>query len=135
MGESKTSASNEAERYKVSGEKFSAELDTSQGEPIVRFTGTVSTANPAAILNPFIDDVHDAVARAGSKIVTVDFNAFEFCNSSGFKSFIYWIERVRELPEENQYRLRFLVAPGRRWQRTSLLVLTCFATDAVEIAA
>ena len=134
MAESMT-PSNETVRLKASDEKYSALFAASETPPAVRFVGTVSTANSAIILNPFLDAVHDAVVCAGAKVVTVDFSQFEFCNSSGFKSFIYWIGLIQKLPAESRYRLHFLVAPGRRWQRTSLLVLTCFATDAVEIAA
>jgi len=128
-------ASKDALRFKVSDEKYWAALAPSETAPVVRFVGTVSTANPATILNPFVDAVHEEIGRTGVKVLTVDFSEFEFCNSSGFKSFIYWIELIRQLPADSQYRLRFLIAPERRWQRTSLLVLTCFATEAVEIAA
>ncbi|HEX7623384.1 MAG TPA: hypothetical protein VF400_07400, partial [Anaeromyxobacteraceae bacterium] len=112
----------------------SAVLTASEDAPVVRFAGTVSTPNAGAVLDPFVDAVHAVVARCGAKVVTVDFSAFEFCNSTGFKSFIHWIERIRQLPAESRYRLRFLVAPGRRWQRTSLLALTC-CHRAVEVSA
>ena len=135
MGESTTAAARDGASFQVSDQKYSAALATSGAAPVVRFLGTVSTPNPASVLNPFVEAVHEEVGRSGAKVVTVDFSEFEFCNSSGFKSFIYWIELIRQLPAERQYRLRFLVAPGRRWQKTSLLVLTCFATEAVEIAA
>lgn len=60
--------------------------------------------------------------------------AYTFCNSSGFKSFIYWVDQIRGLPKDQQYRLRFMLSPAKRWQRTSLLALTCFAVDIIEIA-
>ncbi len=119
---------------KASDEKYSALLASEAGQPVVRFKGTVSTPNPALVLNPFVDAVHKAVTAGGASLVTVDFNGFEFCNSSGFKSFIYWVDQIRSLPKEQQYRLRFTLAPAKRWQRTSLLALTCFAVDIIEIA-
>jgi len=119
----------------VSDEKYSAQFAVEAGAPVVRFQGTVSTPNPSAVLNPFLDSVHERVTRDRAGVVTVDFRSFEFCNSSGFKSFIHWIERIRQLPGEHQYRLQFVCAPGKRWQRTSLLALTCFAVDTVEIRA
>ena len=119
---------------KASDEKYSALFASEAGQPVVRFKGTVSTPNPALVLNPFVDAVHRAVTAGGAPLVTVDFNGFEFCNSSGFKSFIYWVDQIRSLPKEQQYRLRFTLAPAKRWQRTSLLALTCFAVDIIEIA-
>jgi hypothetical protein len=118
----------------ASDEKYSALLASEAGQPVVRFKGTVSTPNPALVLNPFVDAVHRAVTAEGARLVTVDFNAFEFCNSSGFKSFIYWVDQIRSLPKDRQYRLRFMLSPAKRWQRTSLLALTCFAVDIIEIA-
>ncbi|HEX7624813.1 MAG TPA: hypothetical protein VF400_14650 [Anaeromyxobacteraceae bacterium] len=124
----------EVDGVKASDEKYSALLASEAGQPVVRFKGTVSTPNPALVLNPFVDAVHRAVTAVGAQLVTVDFNGFEFCNSSGFKSFIYWVDQIRSLPKDQQYRLRFMLSPAKRWQRTSLLALTCFAVDIIEIA-
>src|SRR5919198_85335 len=118
---------------KVSDEKYSGELAAEGQGLFVRFRGTISTPNPSLLLNPFVDAVHERIAASGPGVVTVDLHELEFCNSSGFKAFIYWIQRLQELPEPAQYRLRFLLSPTRRWQRTSLLALTCFAPSRVEL--
>ena len=125
--------SGRAAPIKVSDEKYSGELAAEAHGFMVRFRGTISTANPSVLLNPFVDAVHDVIAASGPGVVTVDLHELEFCNSSGFKAFIYWIQRLQELPEPAQYRLRFLLSPTRRWQRTSLLALTCFAPSKVEL--
>jgi len=118
----------------VSEEKYSAGLANDATGLKVAFKGTISTVNPAAILNPFVDAVHAQLSGANVKEIRVDFTELEFCNSSGFKAFIHWIQRVQALPEAQRYKLRFVSSPARKWQRTSLLALSCYAPGLVEIA-
>ena len=118
----------------VSEEKYSAGLVNDATGLKVAFRGTISTINPAAILNPFVDAVHAQLSGANMKEIRVDFTELEFCNSSGFKAFIHWIQRVQALPEAQRYKLRFVSSPARKWQRTSLLALSCYAPGLVEIA-
>ena len=116
----------------VSEEKYSASLHVEPLGTRVQFRGTISTVNPASVLNPFVDQVHEHLLKAGAKDVRVDFTELEFCNSSGFKSFIYWIQKIQAAGDK-QYRLRFISSPARKWQRTSLLALSCYSPSAVEI--
>ncbi len=116
----------------VSEEKYSASLHVEPLGTRVHFRGTISTVNPAGVLNPFVDQVHEHLLKAGAKDVRVDFTELEFCNSSGFKSFIYWIQKIQAAGDK-QYRLRFISSPARKWQRTSLLALSCYSPNAVEI--
>jgi hypothetical protein len=118
----------------VSEEKYSAGLANDASGLKVAFKGTISTVNPAAVLNPFVDAVHTQLSGANVKEIRVDFTELEFCNSSGFKAFIHWIQRVQALPEAQRYKLRFVSSPARKWQRTSLLALSCYAPGLVEIA-
>ncbi len=117
----------------LSEEKFGASLALEPEGPRVAFRGTISTVNPATVLNPFVDRVHAEVSGQGVKQVRVDFRELEFCNSSGFKSFIHWIQRIQELPDAQRYTLRFLSNPARKWQRTSLLALSCYGIATVTI--
>ena len=121
-----------APAIQVSEEKYSASMHVEPLGTRVHFRGTISTVNPAAVLNPFVDQVHDLLIKAGAKAVRVDFTELEFCNSSGFKSFIYWIQKIQSAGDKG-YRLRFLSSPARKWQRTSLLALSCYSPSAVEI--
>jgi hypothetical protein len=121
-----------APTIQVSEEKYSASMHVEPLGTRVHFRGTISTVNPAAVLNPFVDQVHDLLIKAGAKAVRVDFTELEFCNSSGFKSFIYWIQKIQAAGDK-QYRLRFISSPARKWQRTSLLALSCYSPSAVEI--
>lgn len=117
----------------VAEEKYSAHLGFDAQGIRVHFRGTISTANPATVLNPFVDAVHAQVLDASAKEVRVDLAQLEFCNSSGFKSFIHWIERIQQSPEPKRYRLRFISTKERKWQRTSLLALSCYGVNIVAI--
>ncbi len=117
----------------VSEERYSAHVAPDAGGIRVHFKGTVSTVNPAVVLNPFVDAVHEHAIESGAREVRVDLTQLEFCNSSGFKSFIHWIERIQEAPEPRRYKLRFLSSKDRRWQRASLLALSCYGANVVVI--
>jgi hypothetical protein len=117
----------------VAEEKYSAHLGFDPLGIRVHFRGTISTPNPAVVLNPFVDAVHAHVLDAAAKEVRVDLTQLEFCNSSGFKSFIHWIERIQKAPEPKRYRLRFVSTKERKWQRTSLLALSCYGVNIVTM--
>lgn len=117
----------------VSEEKYSAHVTTDPQGMRVHFKGTISTVNPAVVLNPFVDAVHQHILESGAKEVRVDLTQLEFCNSSGFKSFIHWIERIQQAPEPKRYKLRFVSTKDRRWQRASLLALSCYGVSTVII--
>lgn len=117
----------------VAEEKYSAYLGFDPQGIRVYFRGTISTLNPAAVLNPFVDAVHAHVLESGAKEIRVDFTSLEFCNSSGFKSFIYWIELIQKAPEAKRYKLRFVSSKDRKWQRTSLLALSCYGVNLVAM--
>jgi hypothetical protein len=117
----------------VSEEKYSAHLAPDPQGIRVHFKGTISTVNPAVIVNPFVDAVHQHILESEAKEVRVDLTQLEFCNSSGFKSFIHWIERIQGVPEPKRYKLRFISTKERRWQRASLLALSCYGVSTVII--
>ncbi len=117
----------------VAEEKYSAHLGSDAQGVRVHFKGTISTPNPATVLNPFVDAVHTHALETAAKEVRVDLTQLEFCNSSGFKSFIHWIERIQQAPEAKRYRLRFVSTKERKWQRTSLLALSCYGVSIVAI--
>ncbi len=117
----------------VAEEKYSAQLVPDANGIRVVIRGTISTVNPAVVLNPFVDAVHAHATGTGAKEVRVDLTSLEFCNSSGFKSFIHWIERIQLAPEAKRYQLRFLSTNERRWQRASLLALSCYGVNIVVV--
>lgn len=114
-------------------EKYSAHVVPDPLGIKVVFKGTISTVNPSLILNPFVDATHTYALEAQSRELRVDLTQLEFCNSSGFKSFIHWIERIQSAPEPRRYKLRFISTKERRWQRASLLALSCYGLNIVVI--
>ena len=117
----------------VSDAKYAAVLVPGTGGPVVQLRGTISTPSPTLIMNPFVEAAHRELSAAGVRHVDIDLSDLEFCNSSGFKSFIYWIQLIEKLDAPQRYKLRFKVNPQRRWQKTSLLTLSCLAPDLIEI--
>ena len=63
----------------------------------------------------------------------IDFERLEFMNSSCFKNFVAWINRVQEMEARSRYQIRFVSNPGLHWQKRSLSALQCFAVDLVQI--
>ena len=119
--------------FQIAEEKYSASLLADAHGARVQFRGTISTPNPALVINPFVDAVHEQLVKASAKEVQIDFRELEFCNSSGFKSFIHWIQKIHELPEPQRYSLKFVSNPARKWQRTSLLALSCYGVNSVSM--
>lgn len=120
--------------FQIAEEKYSAAVLTDPQGTRVVFRGTISTPDPARVINPFVDALHEELLKRGLREIQVDFRELEFCNSSGFKSFIHWIQRLQETPEPQRYGLRFLSNPQRKWQKTSLLALSCYGVNSVTIA-
>ena len=100
--------------------------------PASYFRGTISTVNPASVLNPFVDPVHDAPAQGRRQ------GRARRLHRAG----VLQLLRLQELhlldPEiqsaaDKQYRLRFISSPARKWQRTSLLALSCYGVNSVSM--
>lgn len=113
--------------------KYSARFTADGGTFAVCFRGTISSPQPSDVLFPFVEAVHGKLLERAATEVAVDFIDLEFCNSSGFKSFIHWVEQIRATPDAKRYRLRFISSAERRWQRTSLLALSCYGVEHVKI--
>ena len=124
-----------APSVRVSDAKYSAVLAAGAGGPVVHLKGTISTPNPTTLLNPFVEAAHRELSASGVRHVEVDLRDLEFCNSCGFKALIYWIQLIQDLGEAQRYKLRFKLNPERRWQKTSLLTLSCLAADLAEVDA
>jgi hypothetical protein len=93
----------------------------------------VGTGDVAAIevLSSFLKRVHVEALRLQLEEVTCDFRQLSFMNSSCFKSFVVWIDAVKNAPEP--YRIRFTTAASMPWQRRSLEALRRLATNVVSV--
>jgi hypothetical protein len=65
--------------------------------------------------------------------VRCDFRRLGFMNSSCFKSFVVWIDTVKNAPIA--YKISFLTDPNLHWQRRSLEALRRLAVNVVSIEA
>ena len=102
------------------------------GMPRLNCRGRISMPAPAADLNPFFDAVHEQLVAEGATQIHIDFSELEFMNSSGFKCFVHWVEKVNQLRKEMRYRLVFEGRDQRVWQRSGLPALRVFAPQLVE---
>jgi hypothetical protein len=84
-------------------------------------------------LGPFLTRVHEEALRVGAREVTADLAKLEFMNSSSFKRFVTWLNALRAVEGQHRYAIRFLSSPRVRWQKASLMALSCFAPGLVTI--
>lgn len=87
--------------------------------------------NAIALLSDYLKQVHLEAVRLGASEVRCDLKQLTFMNSSCFKSFVVWIDTVKNSP--NPYRIRFLTEPKLHWQRRSLEALRRLAVNVVSI--
>ena len=98
----------------------------------VAFRGEAdSTALPA--FEQFLANLHVAAQTAKAKEITLDVRDVAFMNSSSFTKLITWINRVKELAADAQYRIKIRSNQNILWQRRSLQALQAFALDLVTI--
>jgi anti-anti-sigma factor len=114
----------------VSTETLRAE-GAAEGERVgVRLHGSAELGSKAT-LDEFLGDVF--AASHGCREVVVDLTALEYMNSSSLKSLLSWIVRVRDLPEPERYKIRFLSNPELHWQQRSLHSLVSMCGDVIEV--
>lgn len=84
-------------------------------------------------LEKLLDGVHDSAVASNAKAVTIELAKVEFMNSSCLTKVIHWIAKMKALPEESRYRIRFKANMRVPWQKRSLEALRCLATDWITI--
>ena len=96
----------------------------------LRFTGS-GDMSAIALLSDFLKRVHEEALRLGVAEVTCDLQQLQFMNSSCFKSFVVWIDTVKNAPV--RYQIAFQTNPNLHWQRRSLEALRRLAANIVTI--
>jgi hypothetical protein len=94
------------------------------------FVGTGDVA-AVALLADYLERVHVEALRLPLREVICDVRELSFMNSSCFKSFVVWIDRVKNLAQP--YQIRFVTEPRMQWQRRSLEALRRLATGVVSL--
>ncbi|MBX3161441.1 MAG: hypothetical protein KF773_36105 [Deltaproteobacteria bacterium] len=103
------------------------------GEAIaVTFSGTADTETRPE-LDRFVKQLHVEAQRLRVPAVAIDLRELEFMNSSCLKILVAWLAQLRDLPADQQYRIKIRSNPSLLWQRRSLAALSCFAVDLVTI--
>ncbi len=114
----------------LSGDSFQATPTLEGGRLTLRFAGS-GDMTAIAPLSTFLQQVHAEATRLGVSEVSCNLQQLAFMNSSCFKSFVVWIDTVKNARQG--YLIRFLTDPNVHWQRRSLEALRRLATNIVEI--
>jgi anti-anti-sigma factor len=112
--------------------QFSATADCAQQTLVVNLVGAIDFVNNGKV-GEFMREVHAAARDRAVQEVIVDFRELEFMNSSCLKIFVAWFDTILGLPTPDQYRVIFVSNPKIRWQKQSLLALSCLAPGLVSI--
>src|SRR3954463_3583995 len=94
------------------------------------FTGS-GDMNATGVVSEYLKLVHEEAQRIGLAQVSCDFKLLTFMNSSCFKSFVVWIDTVKN--SQVRYQIVFLTNPTLPWQRRSLEALRRLAATLVTI--
>jgi hypothetical protein len=114
----------------LDGDGFQAIPALDEARLSLRFSGS-GDMNAFSPLSQFLKQVHEEALRLSISEVSCDLQQLAFMNSSCFKSFVVWIDSVKNT--EHGYRIRFLTDPNLHWQRRSLEALRRLAANVVTI--
>jgi anti-anti-sigma factor len=122
-----------SELLSVKGEDFTG-VAVHEGTTIV--ASLKGNADYAAIdaVEKLLDKTHTEATRTNATDVVIDMRQLEFMNSSCFKCFVSWITEIQELPEAQQYKVKFQSNAQLHWQKRSLHSLRCFAVELITVA-
>jgi hypothetical protein len=96
----------------------------------IAFSGS-GDMNAIELLAQYLKRVHQEASTLGVSEVRCDFRKLAFMNSSCFKSFVVWIDTVKNAAAP--YKIGFLTDPNLHWQRRSLEALRRLAMNIVTI--
>ncbi len=116
----------------VSTADFKGSAEHKGKEIAVHLQGNADVTAPPA-LDELIGKIHTEANRHSISEAVIDIRDLEFMNSSSFKTLISWIMQIKELEQDQRYRLRFLSNPEQPWQKRSLETLRCFADDLIFV--
>ena len=114
----------------VAGESFGAVATLEQGHISIVFSGS-GDMKAIELLAQYLKRVHERAMTEGIAEVRCDFRQLAFMNSSCFKSFVVWIDTVKN--SGAAYKIGFVTNPTLHWQRRSLEALRRLAVDIVSI--
>lgn len=111
---------------------FRTETEQELAALTVRLFGSAE-ATASSELDSFLGSVHTCAIAANTREVVVDMRSLDFMNSSCFKTFVAWVNKIRDVPDSAQYHVRFVADEKKHWQNRSLGALACFATNLIHV--
>ncbi len=111
-----------------------AAATASEGAVRVELSGTADLAAQGG-LDRLLGRLHGELVQMRAREITIDLTRLEFMNSSCFKAFVTWIDRVSSAAESERYRIAFVANPAFHWQKRSLHALECFAPELIRVTA
>lgn len=112
------------------GDGFEARATLEDTRLSVAFSGS-GDMKAIALLADYLTRVHETARLHAVSEVRCDFRKLVFMNSSCFKSFVVWIDTLKNAP--NPYKISFVTDPNLHWQRRSLEALRRLAMNIVSI--
>lgn len=112
---------------------FAARLSHDDDGAVVALEGAVPSTDVQRLLTPFLDQVHADLVARGCRTVRLDLRKLSHLGPAALTSLLHWADLQRTLPEQARYRIRFVCAPGRDWQRTILTALQCSAAALLDV--
>lgn len=95
-------------------------IDTDDGIK-VSFTGSIDMEYPQFKLDPYFDQIHEAVIHHKIKNVYCDFQGLSYLNSSGIRSIVKWIMKAISIQNSHdEYKITFILSKEHSWQHVSL---------------
>jgi hypothetical protein len=114
----------------VSSDSFRAAPRLEGGRLVLEFSGS-GDMSAIALVSDLLKQVHASAQLENIVEVCCDFRQLTFMNSSCFKSFVVWIDTVKNA--ERRYQILFLTDANHHWQRRSLEALRRLASNIVTI--
>ncbi|MBL8955485.1 MAG: hypothetical protein JNK82_32220 [Myxococcaceae bacterium] len=99
----------------------------------VMLKGAAELRDAQPLRDPFLR-WHKSAVEAHAREVRVDVRAVDFMNSTALSAFIGWVAEIMKLADEQRYQIRFEATQKRRWQRSSLHAIACFAPEHVSVS-
>ncbi len=114
----------------VGSDSFRAAPRRENERLVLEFSGS-GDMSAIPLVAEFLKQVHTAAQAETIVEVCCDFRQLTFMNSSCFKSFVVWIDTVKNA--ERRYQILFLTDANHQWQRRSLEALRRLAANIVTI--
>ena len=107
--------------------------DTDDGIEIL-FQGSIDMEYPHERLDPYFNQIHEAVIQKRIKHVYCNFKELQYINSSGIRSIIKWILELKGLKDtDNFYNMTLVISSEHKWQVASFEFIAKISPAVIQI--